>query len=82
LAEWLISKENSIRVENMESVKWYAFREDAILTASRKTVSGTPESSVEKKTSPTLVTKAILRTFKAGEDSNYNFGQWIWVVIQ
>jgi hypothetical protein len=82
LQEWLISTENSIRVENMESGEWYAFREASILPISRKSNSGAPETNVEKKATPTLVTKAHLRTFKADEDSNYNFGNWIWVVVQ
>lgn len=82
LEEWLISTENSIRVENMESGEWYAFREAYIIPVSRKTNNPAPETNVEKKVTPTLVTKAHLRTFKSSEDSNYNFGNWIWVVVQ
>jgi hypothetical protein len=81
MEEWLISAENAIRVENMESGKWYAFREATIRPVSRKSGSAAPETNVEKKATPTLVTKANLRTFKSSEDTNYNFGQWIWVVI-
>ncbi|MEI6853300.1 MAG: hypothetical protein WCL06_10670 [Bacteroidota bacterium] len=82
LMPWFISTENDIRVENLESGAWYAFREAYIVPVSRKTNSPTPETNVEKKVTPTQVTKAHKRTFQAENDSNYNFGPWNWVVVQ
>jgi hypothetical protein len=82
LQEPLVSTENDIRVENMRSATWYAFREAYIVPISRKPISATPITNVEKKATPTLTTKAKRRTFQAGQESNYNFGPWIWVLVQ
>jgi hypothetical protein len=81
LGELLISPENDIRVENLDSGSWYAFREATVLPISRKVESGTSLTKVEMKATPTLAAKAHRRTFNAGEESNYDFGDWIWRMI-
>ncbi|MEI8202992.1 MAG: hypothetical protein WCH34_08270 [Bacteroidota bacterium] len=81
LEELLISTENDIRVENLESGACYAFREATIVPISRKSDSATPSTNVEKLATPSKATKAHRRVFVSGE-SHYKFGQWIWRVIQ
>ena len=82
IEEWLISTDNAIRTENMESGSWYAFREASIVPVSKQPNAGAPETDAQKKATPSLVTKAHKRTFQAGGVSNYNFGPWVWVVVQ
>jgi hypothetical protein len=82
IQEWLIGPESTARAENMISGAWYAFREATIVPIGRKPLSESPNTLSEKKASPTLVDKARRRTFLIGKESNYNFGGWVWVLVQ
>ncbi|MEI8203385.1 MAG: hypothetical protein WCH34_10265 [Bacteroidota bacterium] len=81
LEELLISTENDIRVDELESGSWYAFREATVLPISRKAKSGTPTTNVGKNATLSLATKAHRRTYHGGGVSNYKFGGWIWVLV-
>ena len=80
LVERLISTENDIRVEGLETAGVYAFREATILPISRKPDSGTPTPAPEMKATKSKATKAHRRTFNAQAETNYDFGPWIWAV--
>jgi len=80
MKERLISTENDIRVEGLETAGVYAFREATILPISRKSDSGTPTPAPEMKATKSKATKAHRRTFSAQAETNYDFGPWIWAV--
>ncbi len=82
IRELLISRENDIRLEDLESAGVYAFCEATILPISRKSDSGTPTPQPETKATPSKATKAHRRTYSGAVESNYEFGPWIWVVVQ
>ena len=82
LQEWLVGFESTVRMENMRTGSWYAFREAYIVPVSRKPSGDTPNTNVEKKVTPTLVDKARRRTFQFAQESQYNFGPWVWVLVQ
>ena len=82
LEERLVSTENDIRLEDLETAGIYAFCEAYILPISRKSDSGTPTPAPEMKATPSKATKAHRRTFSAAKETNYDFGDWIWVVVQ
>ena len=81
LEELLVSPEADLRLDSLQSITWYAFREAYILPISRKAKGKTSETNLDKKVSTTLITKKHRRTYHAGSDSNYNFGPWIWVLV-
>jgi hypothetical protein len=82
IQEWLVGFESTVRLENMRTGSWYAFREAYIVPVSRKPSGEAPNTNAEKKATPTLVDKARRRTFQFAQESNYNFGPWVWVLVQ
>ncbi len=59
----------------------YGIHEASFLPISRKSNSGTQNTQVEAKATPSAITKAHKRIFVAGGQSNYNFGEWIYFTV-
>ena len=82
MQEWLAGFESTVRLENMKTGTWFAFYEAGIVPVSRIPSGEMHNTFAEKKTTPSLVDKARHRTFQFAQESNYNFGLWVWVLVQ
>lgn len=80
-AELIISLEANIYINNLKSVTVYGFREATVLPVGRSTTKGTPITAVKKVATPTVSTKTHKATYTDNSE-HYNFGEWIYVVVQ
>jgi hypothetical protein len=80
-AELLISLEADIYVYNLKSGSIYGFREASVLPTKRATTGIVVPSVAKKAATPTIATTTHKVTFGDGAE-HYNWGNWVYVVIQ
>jgi len=81
IKEYLISKEGSIRTEKLEIGAWYAFCEATIMPIHPTDNNAPAPTQAEEKSTKTIMSNKHRRTFINGDDSNYNFGPWLWILV-
>ncbi len=81
IEDWIVSTENDVRLEGVDSMACYAIREACIQPIPRKPMSK-PTTNVEEKATSPKITKGHRRTYQHQSISNYTFGPWIWVITQ
>jgi len=84
MMETLFGIETEAVLQNLKIAGIYGMREAKILPISRKAASGTETSNVEESATPVAVTKAHKRIFGMAdgiENSNYEYGDWIYFVV-
>jgi len=85
IKEYLVSREGPIRIDKLEKKEWYAFCEATIMPIPRPHVNSgnwaQAPTQAEEKSTQALTTSTHRRTFINGDDSNYEFGPWIWIVV-
>ena len=86
IRELEVSREGSTRTERMQVGEWYAFSEATIMPIPKpRPNSGNTNQAptqAEEKSTQTISSTTRRRIFIDSEESNYNYGPWLWILVR